>query len=338
VNIVSLEAKSIKEKAAKDQLKNILIDQQSANFVATSNIVRTAYYIVKSDRPFTDHPDLIDLQKLNGVKVGRVLHSNVNCVDIVEHIVSDMRCKIVKCIVDGKVPFSVMVDESTSLSQKSCIVVLLRFAVDINSEPVNVFLDIIELSSLSAESIVETILSCLTKHGFTDEILSSCWVGFGSDGASVMVGCTSGVCVRLQNKFPHIIGWHCVNHRLELSVHDAVKLCTAENHFKCFMDKLYTLYSASPKNRRAIAECATEVNIQLLKIGRVLDTRWLASSYRAVKAVWVDFAALFAHFDKQSSNLQLDSKERSTFSGLRKTLCGFTFIKILLSCAMLLRS
>lgn len=53
----------------------------------------------------------------------------------------------------------------------------------------------------------------------------------------------------------------------------------------------------------------------------------MASSYRAVKAVWVDFAALFAHFDKQSSNLQLDSKERSTFSGLKKTLCGFTFIK-----------
>jgi len=152
--------------------------------------------------------------------------------------------------------------------------VLLRFAVDINSEPVNVFLDIIELSSLSAESIVETILSCLTKHGFTDEILSSCWVGFGSDGASVMVGCTSGVCVRLQNIFPHIIGWHCVNYRLELSVHDAVKLCTAVNHFKCFMDKLYTLYSASHKNRRAIAECAAEVNIQLLKIGIVLDTRW----------------------------------------------------------------
>jgi len=55
-----------------------------------------------------------------------------------------------------------------------------------------------------------------------------------------------------------------------------------------------------------------------------LDTRWVASI--ATVAVWVDFAALFAHFDKQSSNLQLDSKERSTFSGLRKSLCGFTFI------------
>ena len=55
--------------------------------------------------------------------------------------------------------------------------------------------------------------------------------------------------------------------------------------------------------------------------------RWVVFSYSAVKAVWVDFAALLAHFDKQSSNLQLDRKERSTFSGLRKTLCGFTFIK-----------
>ena len=41
----------------------------------------------------------------------------------------------------------------------------------------------------------------------------------------------------------------------------------------------------------------------------------------------LDRSTLFAHFDKESSNLQLDSKERSTFSGLRKALCGSTFIK-----------
>lgn len=48
------------------------------------------------------------------------------------------------------------------------------------------------------------------------------------------------------------IGWHCFNHRLELSVHDAVKACTELNHFKIFMQKLYTVYSAFPKNRRGL--------------------------------------------------------------------------------------
>jgi hypothetical protein len=74
---------------------------------------------------------------------------------------------------------------------------------------------------------------------------------------------------------------------LELSVHDAVKACTKLKHFKAFVLQLYTLYSASPKNRRALEQCAAEVGNALPKIGRILGVRWVASSFRFVKAVWV---------------------------------------------------
>ena len=36
-------------------------DMQDADYAATSNIFRTAYYIAQNNRPFTDHCDLIDL-------------------------------------------------------------------------------------------------------------------------------------------------------------------------------------------------------------------------------------------------------------------------------------
>ncbi|KAF3833309.1 hypothetical protein F7725_026974 [Dissostichus mawsoni] len=50
------------------------------------NVFRTAYYIAKNNRPYSDHPGLIELQMINGVNIGRVLHSNVTCTDIVHFI------------------------------------------------------------------------------------------------------------------------------------------------------------------------------------------------------------------------------------------------------------
>jgi hypothetical protein len=60
------------------------------------------------------------------------------------------------------------------------------------------------------------------------------------DGASVMVGRTSGVLKQLQNKLQQldIIIWHCLSHRLELAVHDCIAGMNAINHFKSFIDTI----------------------------------------------------------------------------------------------------
>ena len=52
-----------------------------------------------------------------------------------------------------------------------------------------------------------------------------------------------------------------------------MKSCTEVSHFKIFMGILYALYSACPKNRRLLEQCAKELGVKLLKIGRVLDVR-----------------------------------------------------------------
>jgi hypothetical protein len=117
-----------------------------------------------------------------------------------------------------------------------------------------------------------------------------------------------------------------MNYRLELSMHDAVEACTEVNHFKVFMDKLYVLYSTSPKNRRLLEVCAAGIEGELLKIGRVLDVRWVASSYRAVKAVWISYPALHAHFSTACADPHRDSKERAQFKGLATKLSNSSFL------------
>ena len=141
--------------------------------------------------------------------------------------------------------FLCLIDESTSLSLN------LRCSVDAECEPITVFLDLLELSSLTADAIVESVMTCLHKNGLSDYVLHRCWLGLATDGASVMLGKKGGVYAKLKENFPNLIGWHCFNHRLELSVNDCVNACTELNHFKIFMHKLYTLYSACPKNRRS---------------------------------------------------------------------------------------
>jgi len=142
------------------------------------------------------------------------------------------------------------------------------------------------------------------------------WLGLGTYGASVMLGKRGGLITKLKEKFPNLISWHCFKHRLELAVHDAVKACTEINHFKIFLEKLYTLYSVSLKNRRALDKCAAQIGAELHKIGRVLDVRWVASSSRTVRAVWTCYPALLAHFVQSAGDYTLDSKEHAQYRGM----------------------
>jgi len=184
--------------------------------------------------------------------------------------------------------------------------------------PVTFFLDIVVLSNTTAERIELALVNCLSKHGFDFEFLKECWIGLGVDGSSVMLGNKTSLVVRLKSTYPMLISWHCFNHRLELSVNDAIKSCSETNHFKSFMDSLYATYSMSPKCQRELGECANELEIQINRIGRVLSVRWVASSCRSVKAVWQSYTALHKHFCNKTGNAHVDGKERAKFSGFAK--------------------
>ena len=67
--------------------------------------------------------------------------------------------------------------------------------------------------------------------------------------------------------------------------------------------------------------------MQLHRIGRILDDRWVASSCRTVRAVWKLYAALHSHFVQKASDMSNDSKERSKFSGMAKKLESPVFLQ-----------
>ena len=168
--------------------------------------------------------------------MGRVLHRKTVAVDLIEHISSHMKKKLLTKIIESRSKINVLADESTRVGDKPTLIVFLRDSVDGKAASINFSLDIVELESLCASHIADKIVDCLLKNGYTIELLQELFIGFCSDGASVMLGTKSGVGKLLKDKFPDIILWHCFNHRLELVVGNALESISGTNDFQSFLE------------------------------------------------------------------------------------------------------
>ncbi|XP_050058213.1 E3 SUMO-protein ligase KIAA1586-like isoform X2 [Aphis gossypii] len=320
-----LFACNIKKDKVSETLTKSFEGQLSKNQDSNEYIFRTAYFIANHNRPFDDHSKLVELQKSNGVHLGSILHSRYSCTSIINHIACKMRESIVKNIINSESKISVLIDESTTVSSKSCMAVFIKASIS-HEDPIFIFLDLVKLEKQTAENIVNQLLNCLFTFGFQDSYLQHNWVSFVSDGASVLVGKKNGVTKLLKDKYPLIFSWHCMNHRLELAVNDCMKDVSATNHFKNFIDSLYVLYNRSPKNQNELRKSCIELDILFLKAGRVLDVRWVASSFRAVEIVWKTYPALYNHLQNSSYDNLRDQKSRSKYLGLCKRLGSPEFV------------
>ena len=320
-----LAVRVLKE-AADGILSHSLTKQQTKLTATTERVFRTAYKQIKLNRPFIDFETEIELQELNGLDMGRILHSNVSCGDIARHICAEMRKTVCAAILSRNAKFAILMDESTTVSKLSTLIIYIRTSFD-ETGPITMFLDLVELNSATASSIVTDLLKSVNSYGITDEFITDNCVGLATDGASVMLGKKAGVAKLLTDKYPNMIAWHCIAHRLELGVHDTIKEVSGTNNFKIFLDSLYALYSMSPKNKVELRVCAAALEVQLLTIGKVLDTRWVASSARTVRAVWESFPALYSHFKSASTDVLRDDRERRKYSGLATRLSSKQFVQ-----------
>ena len=135
-------------------IKTAIAKVATASDAATEAIFRTAYYIGKSNRPNSDHSDLIELHKLNGVNVGIILHSRYSATSIINHIANEMRKQIVLHIVSSSSKIAVLIDEATIQSKTSVTTVHLKADFG-NGEPILFFLDLVELPNQSVEGVTK---------------------------------------------------------------------------------------------------------------------------------------------------------------------------------------
>ena len=161
--------------------------------------------------------------------------------------------------------------KTTDISNTQNLIVYIRMVV---ADKIHVyFLGVIPLVIATAAAIFEKLMVFLTETGISEEILLRQLIGFCSDGASCMTGQFQGVAKLFRDKIPHIKSFHCMAHRLELAVKNAVDSVNFISHFRDFIDAVYKMYSLSPKNERELEAIASKLCVELLKIRKVFDIR-----------------------------------------------------------------
>ena len=146
--------------------------------------------------------------------MGLILHSEFTAGEISDLIGSKMRLKLCAEIIKSEAKIALILDESTTISGKSVLILYLRATVC--GKVSSFFLDLVKLGSGKSEDILSKVKSTLSKHGFNHEFLSKHLIAVCSDGVSVMVGTKSGVLTELMQLYPRIVRWHCLCHRIEL--------------------------------------------------------------------------------------------------------------------------
>ncbi|XP_023446564.3 E3 SUMO-protein ligase KIAA1586 homolog isoform X3 [Dasypus novemcinctus] len=296
-----------------DSVSNIVHKQNNKNIDSTIKVFNTVYNLVKHNRPLSDIEGAIELQEKNGEV--NCLNTRYSATRIAEHIAKEMKMKIFKNIIEENAKVCVIIDEASTVSKKSTLVIYLQCAVHSAPVPIMLFVALKELVSTTAECIFNTLLATLNDCGFNNEYLKANLIAFCSDGANSMLGSKSGVATKLLENFPEIIIWNCLNHRLQLSLDDSISEIKQINHFKIFLDKIYSVYHQSNKNQTKLLETvAKDLEIEILKIGRVKGPKWAACSLQTATAVWHAYPVLYMHFSH-------------SFSGLAKRLANINFLQ-----------
>ena len=116
---------------------------------------------------------------------------------------------------------SVMSDSSTDSSITEQEIVYIRYTE--NRMPPSRFVAVKAPCSPYAVGIYNAVLSNHQELGLGKEEIGRKLVGFGCDGASVLVGKKGGVSGHLRKLQPSLVTIHCLAHCLELCFKDSIK-------------------------------------------------------------------------------------------------------------------
>ena len=160
----------------------------------------------------------------------------------------------------------------------------------------------------------------------TEDLLHSRLMGFCTDGASNLHGSVKGALQLISQQINrnNVILFHCMNHKLELALHDAVSSVNMVSHLRMFMDTLYAYYSRSPEHCRQLEATSATLGTEIRKIGKIFDIRWLSSSYQTADAVYKSLPALVAQLRDSAENPGT-SKDRAKAQGMANKMQSWFF-------------
>ena len=254
----------------------------------------TMYYILKKERPFTDYPDLHNLQTRNGIsKLGHSYLTLDAAAYFADYIGKVMREDLQELICKANY-FSVLSDGSTDSSVSEQELIYILFICE--GTPVLKYLSLESVKKADAHGLKAMLETAFNRFGITcyyDRL-----VGLNLDGGSVNMGKHSGENVLVQSEAPWVDIVHCFNHRLELAIKDAFNESAFYSNIDEMLSKLYWLYQKSPKRLTELKELS-EVFAKLIpKPTKADGTRWIEFKYQAMEKVLSNYGPYMTHLEQ----------------------------------------
>ena len=247
------------------------------------------------------------------------------------HIISDVIEKQILSEMTKSEHFSIMLDETTDCSVTEQLAIHGRYISRTTGELKSHYLKVIDLlhaesgddhlNDVSVHAGAETITNRVCGYMEQASLNTANLRGIGTDGASTMVGCHTGVVTRLQAIQPSAIGVHCAAHRLNLAASQAGDSVQYIKHFKSILRQIFDNSAVRMAGLDAIKELLGEKG----RLEAPSTTRWLSIEH-SVNKLKVCFASVVL-------SLEREGEERSDARaiGLYGLITQFRFV-----CTMLL--
>ena len=177
-----------------------------------------AYYLAKRERPFTDYPHLITLEKKNHVKnIGNSYITDRACAVFTDYIGKVTKESFAEDFANARY-YSVLSDGSTdSAVIEQEVVYVLYLSKD--GVPVVKYLSIESAENGDADGLKDCISKAFERIGITK--FSERLLGLNVDGANVNTGIHKGLGAKIKEEADWLQLVHCFNHCLELALKDA---------------------------------------------------------------------------------------------------------------------
>eukprot|EP00112_Aurelia_sp_Birch-Aquarium-sp1_P000486 Seg10468.1 transcript_id=Seg10468.1/GoldUCD/mRNA.D3Y31 product="Zinc finger protein 862" protein_id=Seg10468.1/GoldUCD/D3Y31 len=209
-----------------------------------------------------------------------------------------------------------------------------------NGIPVYFVVSLLEMADLggtNANSIKAAIDGIFKKTGENDEHTVNGPVPLSdyrtkvvsatADGANVNMGVYSGVLTQMKREREWLVTIHCVNHRLELALKDAVKRVAEFDEVDRFYLNVWTLLRNSGKLKSEIKKASQSLNITHYSMPKIHGTRFLSHRRRGLSKLLHNWPAIIAAFENAlATNQGYRPETRSKLIGFLKKLKSHPFL------------
>ena len=214
--------------------------------------------------------------------------------------------------------YSIMVDETTDVSNKEQAVLCFRWVSDdlIAHED---FVRLYGIENTEAKTLVNMILDVLTRLNLSiKKLRGQCY-----DGASAMSGPRSGVAKQIRDLESRAVYTHCYGHSLNLACMDTIKSSKVMQEALDITAEITKLVKLSPRRGTIFQRLKDELAPLDPGIRVLCPTRWTVKA-EALKSI-VDNFEVLQHLWEESLEYVKESEMRARILGVSDRMMKFDF-------------